>query len=429
MSWVAAAAAGGAIVSGYMGSQASKKAGQQQADAADKATELQERQYQQSRQDSMPWMQSGSDALNMMRQRMGLAPIANQFTPQAQAAQRQAQQQQVAAPTREDIYRELQGQYTSNPQQQGTAGFMSRGDDAGQMGASVVDQAGLDAAVNARMAQMAQAQPANGPAASAMRQQGQMTAGMQTLPGQGQVGAPSQGGAPGGQMVGNFGMTAGAGQPMQANGQPGQATGLSGFVAPQDRLSQAQARPTSAQTTLEMDPGYQFRLEQGQKALENSAAARGGLLSGRMAKDLAGYSQGMASQEYGNAFDRLMKLDAREWDQNATLDNRDYGRSWEQDQTGYNRLASMAGMGQTQTNNNAQLGANMSATAGQNMMSGAAANAAGGVGAANAWANAAQSGINAYQDNRMMDLYSKRTAGAGGAGSTPGFYGVGGNPY
>lgn len=56
---------------------------------------------------------------------------------------------------------------------------------------------------------------------------------------------------------------------------------------------------------LMTDPGYQFRLGQGQQALERSAAARGGLLSGRQMKDLTQYGQDMGSQEFQNAFNRL----------------------------------------------------------------------------------------------------------------------------
>jgi hypothetical protein len=55
---------------------------------------------------------------------------------------------------------------------------------------------------------------------------------------------------------------------------------------------------------LQMDPGFAFRLQQGQLALERSAAARGGAMGGGAMKDLAGYSQGLASEEYGKAFDR-----------------------------------------------------------------------------------------------------------------------------
>ena len=56
---------------------------------------------------------------------------------------------------------------------------------------------------------------------------------------------------------------------------------------------------------MELDPGYQFRLAEGQKALERSAAARGGLQSGAALKALSRYSQGVASDEYQKAFDRF----------------------------------------------------------------------------------------------------------------------------
>lgn len=56
---------------------------------------------------------------------------------------------------------------------------------------------------------------------------------------------------------------------------------------------------------FQKDPGYQFRMDQGQQALERSAAARGGLLSGAALKDTARFSQGLASQEYQSAFDRF----------------------------------------------------------------------------------------------------------------------------
>lgn len=55
---------------------------------------------------------------------------------------------------------------------------------------------------------------------------------------------------------------------------------------------------------FQADPGYAFRLSEGQKALERSAAARGGLLSGAAGKALTRYGQEMGSQEYTNAFNR-----------------------------------------------------------------------------------------------------------------------------
>lgn len=55
---------------------------------------------------------------------------------------------------------------------------------------------------------------------------------------------------------------------------------------------------------FQADPGYAFRLSEGQKALERSAAARGGLMSGATGKNLLRFGQEMGSQEYQNAFNR-----------------------------------------------------------------------------------------------------------------------------
>jgi hypothetical protein len=62
--------------------------------------------------------------------------------------------------------------------------------------------------------------------------------------------------------------------------------------------------PAVAPFDVQADPGFQFRLQQGTEALENSAAARGGLLSGDTGKALQGYAQGLASDETQNAYNR-----------------------------------------------------------------------------------------------------------------------------
>ena len=61
------------------------------------------------------------------------------------------------------------------------------------------------------------------------------------------------------------------------------------------------------QTNWQQDPGYAFRLEEGQRALDRSAAARGGLISGNALKAAQRYGQAMGSQEYQNAFDRYYR--------------------------------------------------------------------------------------------------------------------------
>ena len=66
--------------------------------------------------------------------------------------------------------------------------------------------------------------------------------------------------------------------------------------------------PSKTMEVLGNDPAYQFRMQEGQKALERSAAARGGLSSGGTMKALARYGQGLASEEYNNRWNRLAGL-------------------------------------------------------------------------------------------------------------------------
>jgi len=69
----------------------------------------------------------------------------------------------------------------------------------------------------------------------------------------------------------------------------------------EDRLVQLINNPDSISDTN----AYRFRFNQGQQALERSAAAKGMLNSGNTLAALADYGQGAASQEYGNEFNRL----------------------------------------------------------------------------------------------------------------------------
>jgi hypothetical protein len=74
---------------------------------------------------------------------------------------------------------------------------------------------------------------------------------------------------------------------------------------------------------FQADPGYQFRMQEGQKAIEGSAAARGTQLSGATMKALAKYGQNLASDEYGKAYDRF--VDKRNFGYGQSRDaRRDY---------------------------------------------------------------------------------------------------------
>lgn len=73
------------------------------------------------------------------------------------------------------------------------------------------------------------------------------------------------------------------------------------------RLAELLTDPNS----IEKTPAYQFALEQGNQAINRSAAAKGMLGSGNVLAELAKYGQGMASQEYGNQVNRLSDLMSR----------------------------------------------------------------------------------------------------------------------
>lgn len=105
----------------------------------------------------------------------------------------------------------------------------------------------------------------------------------------------------------------------------------------------------SGNVDLTQDPGYAFRLSEGQKALERSAAARGGLLSGGTGKALARFGQDYGSQEYGNAYNRALTQ---------------YNAAVNRENTGYNRLAAMSGTGQTAANTLGSAGQNYASNVG-----------------------------------------------------------------
>lgn len=66
--------------------------------------------------------------------------------------------------------------------------------------------------------------------------------------------------------------------------------------------------PAEVQQRLEQTPGYQFRLSQGQTAMQNLLASKGGLKSGGAMKALEEFAQGTASQEFGNQVGYLQGL-------------------------------------------------------------------------------------------------------------------------
>lgn len=132
---------------------------------------------------------------------------------------------------------------------------------------------------------------------------------------------------------------------------------------------------------FQADPGYAFRLSEGMKALERSAAARGGLLSGATLKGVQRYGQDLASQEYLNAFNRYQA------ERQARL----------------GPLQSLAGVGQTSAQALGAAGQTYAGNVGNLMGQAAQARASGYVGGANALTGALGSYMNYSQGQNLLN--------------------------
>ena len=292
MALFTALAIGAGIAGSIAGGVLAKKGAESQASAAERASALavaeQRRQYDVNRQDLMPWITAGTQAVQMLQFLLGLG------VPPQQAAQTL---EQAVPGSIQNIQRlqEISGRFGEG----GLIDIDGREDGGVRRGGVGV-----------------------------------------SIPGGGSALTPSSGG--------------GSLDPSQF-GSLMRDFGLGDF---------------------ETDPGYDFRLAEGAKALERSAAARGGLFSGGTAKALTRYNQDFASNEFSNAYNRFQTNRA----------------------TRYNQLAGLAGLGQTTAQTLAGLGTqsanNIANTTIAGMTSAAAARASGYNAIGNAIGNAANVPLN-----------------------------------
>lgn len=162
-------------------------------------------------------------------------------------------------------------------------------------------------------------------------------------------------------------------------------------------LNKLAAAPDFTGASVGTDPGYQFGLNEGMKGLTNSAAARGGLLSGAALKASTKYAQDYAGTKFNDAFTR--------------------------DTTNKNRLASLAGIGQTAAGQTSQAGLITGQNVGQGMMQTGQSIAQNALGVGNARAsgylangNALTGAIN--QGVSAWNQYQNKPAGFGDIGSS-----------
>lgn len=199
---------------------------------------------------------------------------------------------------------------------------------------------------------------------------------------------------------------------------------------------------------LANDPGYQFQLQQGQQALERSAAARGAITSGGTLRSLSRFNQGLAATSFGDAFERARQtFDTNRQSTALTLSslqnmagmgltsaqsaNQAEGAFGSQvsgnliDAGGFEgagriRLGEFAGnaatrgaefgasLGMQGATNAGQFRTNATRDAGEFQTQGANARAAGTVGSANAWSGAITGAAGAVQDAFTLRSLTQR---------------------
>lgn len=169
----------------------------------------------------------------------------------------------------------------------------------------------------------------------------------------------------------------------QANLQPYMQAGNSTLSSLLTGLGNGSFGGTFNNTALNSNlaPNYNFMLNQGQQSLQNSQAAKDGVLSGAAMKDLLNYNQGMAGNAYQQAF----------------------GNWLANNNQNYSQLMNLVSLGQNSAAGLGNTGANYANSIGNNMVAAGNASAAGMIGSANAISGGINNMTGYYMMNNMLN--------------------------
>jgi hypothetical protein len=376
MSWVAAAIVGSTLVGGYMSSQASKSAAQTQANAANQATAASQSALEQQNVLSQPFRTAGETAQNKLMQYLGLtSPTGTTATSGGQTLDNFDSQAYLAA----------------NPDV-----------------AAAIGKPGVESAF-AHYINYGQGEGrAFTPTAAAAATNADYT----TSPDFGKYATGEFGGVPGfdpASLMQNFG-------------------GVPGF-------DPASLMKNFSAEDFQQDPGYAFRLKEGLNAMNASAAARGGLISGNALKAGQQYGQEMGSQEYQNAFNRYQANRAVQGQEYSNAFNRfganrafqgqEFGNAFNRFQTErantLSPLQTLTGQGQAAAAGQSANIGSFSAQQANNITGAGNATAAGQLGSANAYVNAIGQNIGAYQTNQMLNRFAPQNTNTSAYTSNAGY--------
>src|SRR6185503_20006566 len=158
-------------------------------------------------------------------------------------------------------------------------------------------------------------------------------------------------------------------------------------------------------------PGYQARLKLGTDAIQRSAAARGGVVTGGTAKALDTYGQDYASNEYGNVYNRALNDFTTNFNAYNTNQTNQYNKLAALSGVGQQTATQLANQGQSASNNVTNNLLTTGQQLGQDYQNAGAATASGYVGGANAYGSALN-GIGSNVTNLAL-LNNLRTPSGG----------------
>ncbi len=153
---------------------------------------------------------------------------------------------------------------------------------------------------------------------------------------------------------------------------------------------------------IESNPGYQFQLQQGRKAMNQNAAATGNLLGGAQQKQLNKFGQGLANTYENTFFNQALQGNNQNYQQNA-----------QQATNAYDRQSNYANMGLGAVQGQANLGQEYSKQLADLLTGVANAQGAGRIGAANAIGGQVNGFLSGLKDIGTTILGSGKKAATG----------------
>lgn len=177
-----------------------------------------------------------------------------------------------------------------------------------------------------------------------------------------------------------------------------QLRGLTGLPSQDGSVAQnpnAQLIKPFGLDDFQASPAYNFNLQQGQQAIDKAANARGNFYAPQTLQDISKFSQGLASNEFQNAFSNYNTNQQNVW----------------------NRLYGLSNLGQASAAGTAQAGGNAANQIGAATIGAGNNQAAGTIGVGNALTGGLQNGYNAYMWNQILQQQQNSIGLASGAGT------------